>query len=59
MARFWTILVFVIDVLAILDVWKREPSLEKRLLLIAVILLLPLIGAMAWYAISRKIIRLS
>ncbi len=59
MARFWTILVFVIDVLAIVDVWKRESSMEKRLLWIAVILLVPLFGALAWYAISRKIIRLS
>jgi hypothetical protein len=59
MARFWTILVFVIDVLAIVDVWKRESSMEKRLLWIAVILLVPLCGALAWYAISRKIIRLS
>jgi heme A synthase len=58
MARLWTILLFVIDVLAILDVWKREPDLQKRFLWIAVILLLPFFGALAWYGISRKIIRL-
>ncbi|MBX2964488.1 MAG: PLDc_N domain-containing protein [Cyclobacteriaceae bacterium] len=58
MGRIWVILIFVIDVLAILDVWKREQSMEKRLLWTVVILLLPLLGPVAWYLISRKIIEL-
>ncbi|MBL7845594.1 MAG: PLDc_N domain-containing protein [Cyclobacteriaceae bacterium] len=56
MGRLWVLLIFVIDVLAIVDVWKREYSMEKRLLWTVVIILLPLIGPIAWYLISRKII---
>jgi len=57
MGRIWVLLIFVIDVLAILDVWKREHTMEKRLLWSVVIILLPLIGPIAWYGVSRKIIR--
>jgi hypothetical protein len=58
MGRMWVILIFIIDVLAIIDVWKRETSMEKRVLWTVVILLLPLIGPIAWYGISRRIIKL-
>ncbi|HRJ31798.1 MAG TPA: PLD nuclease N-terminal domain-containing protein [Cyclobacteriaceae bacterium] len=58
MGRLWVLLIFVIDVLAILDVWKREYSMEKRLLWTVVIILLPLVGPVAWYLISRKIINI-
>jgi len=58
MGRIWFILVIVVDVLAILDVLKRESSNEKRLLWIVIILLLPLAGPIAWYLISRKIINI-
>jgi hypothetical protein len=39
-------------------VLKRETNTEKKILWIAVILLLPVFGALAWYAVSRKIINL-
>ena len=58
MGRLIGIIILVIDVLAILDVWRTETSMEKRLLWTVVILLLPLIGPLAWFAISRKIINL-
>lgn len=58
MARIWFIIVVVIDVLAILDVWQRESSNEKKLLWTVVILLLPVIGPLAWYLISRRIINI-
>jgi hypothetical protein len=58
MGRIGFILVLVIDVLAILDVWKRESSNEKKLLWTVVILLLPLLGPIAWYLVSRRIINL-
>lgn len=58
MVRVWFILIIIIDVLAILDVWKRELSSEKRLLWTVVILLLPIAGPLAWYAVSRKIINI-
>lgn len=58
MGRIWGILVLVIDVLAILDVLKSNREIEKKILWIVVILLLPLLGALAWYGVSRKIINL-
>jgi hypothetical protein len=58
LGRVWGILVLVIDVLAILDVLKSNREIEKKILWIAVILLLPLLGALAWYGVSRKIINL-
>ncbi len=58
MGRVWFIVVIIIDVLAILDVWKREPGNEKRLLWTVVILMLPVVGPLAWYAVSRKIINI-
>lgn len=58
MARLIGILVLIIDILAIFDVLKNVKVLERKILWIAVILLLPFFGAMAWYAVSRKIIKL-
>jgi hypothetical protein len=58
MGRIWTILVLVIDVLAVLDVLKSDRELEKKILWIAIIILVPLLGALIWYVVSRKIINL-
>jgi hypothetical protein len=58
MGRILFIAVIVLDVLAILDVWKRETANDKKLLWTVVILLLPFAGPIAWYAISRKFINL-
>ncbi len=58
MIRIGAILIIVIDVLTILDVLKRESSNEKRFLWIVIILLLPVVGPLAWYAVSRKIINM-
>lgn len=58
MIRFWGLLVLIICVIAIIDVWQREHSMEKRLLWTVVILVFPFVGALAWYLVSRKIINL-
>jgi hypothetical protein len=58
MVRIWGLLILIIAILAIVDVWRREHTMEKRLLWTVVIILLPLIGPLAWYAISRGIIKL-
>jgi len=57
MGKIWGLLILVITILAVLDVWRREHSMEKRLLWTVVIILLPIIGPLAWYAISRGIIK--
>lgn len=58
MVRIWGLLILIIAILAVVDVWKRENSMEKRLLWTVVIILLPVVGPLAWYAISRRIIKL-
>jgi hypothetical protein len=58
MARIISILVLVIAILAIVDVLNKVYETEKKILWIAVIILVPLFGSLAWYAISRKIINL-
>ncbi len=58
MGRLWGILIVVIIVLAVMDVWRREFSTEKRILWSIVIVVFPVVGALAWYAVSRKIINL-
>lgn len=58
MIRLWGLVVLIIYVVAIVDVWQREHSLEKRLLWTVVIIVFPVVGALAWYLVSRKIINL-
>jgi hypothetical protein len=50
------LLIFAVDLLAIIDVWRRETSMDRRLLWTILIILLPLAGAVIWYLVSRKII---
>lgn len=58
MIRLVGILVVIVNIFAIIDVWRKESNLEKRLLWTVVILLLPMAGPIAWYLISRRIINL-
>lgn len=58
MVRILYFLVLILDILAVVDVWQRETNLEKRLLWTVIIILLPLLGPLAWYLVSRKIINL-
>lgn len=58
MIRILYFLVLILDILAVVDVWQRETNLEKRLLWTVIIILLPVLGPLAWYLVSRKIINL-
>jgi heme A synthase len=58
MIRITPLLVLVIDLLAVWDVLKSNKELEKKILWIVIIILVPLFGALGWYAVSRKIINL-
>jgi heme A synthase len=58
MIRIWGLIVLIIIVVAVVDVWQREHSMEKRLLWTIVIIVFPFVGALAWYLVSRKIINL-
>lgn len=58
MIRIGGLLLLIIIIVAVVDIWKRESSLEKRLLWSVVVIVFPILGALAWYLVSRKIINL-
>lgn len=58
MGRIIYILTVVVAVLAILDVLRTPIETEKKILWIIIILILPVLGAIAWYLVSRKIINI-
>lgn len=57
MYRIISILIFIIVVLAIVDVIRSNRSTEHKVLWILAIIILPLLGSLAWYAVSRNIIK--
>lgn len=56
MFRIGPLLVLMIDVFAVLDNLRSNKEMEKKILWIAIVILVPLFGAIAWYLFSRKII---
>jgi hypothetical protein len=56
--RIFGFLLLIINVLCILDILKNVADTERKLLWIVVVLLLPFAGALVYFGISRKIIRL-
>ena len=54
MGRISFILVIVVDVLGVLDVLKSNKEFEKKILWIAVILLLPFFGALGWFLLGKR-----
>lgn len=58
MVRILSLLVLLIQILAIIDVIKSNRDTERKVLWILGIIFLPLIGSLAWHAVSRNIIKL-
>jgi Phospholipase_D-nuclease N-terminal len=56
MGRIGALLIFVLDIMAIWDVLQSNRETEKKVLWILAIILLPILGPLAWYVVSRKII---
>ena len=56
MFRIGPLLILAIDIFAVLDILKSNKEMEKKILWIAIVILAPLLGAIAWYLFSRKII---
>ncbi|HYG19679.1 MAG TPA: PLDc N-terminal domain-containing protein [Ohtaekwangia sp.] len=57
MIRIIPILIIIIQVIAIVDVVKSARDTERKVLWILAIVLLPILGSLAWYVVSRNIIR--
>jgi hypothetical protein len=58
MGRVGALLLFIIDVIAVLDVLRSNKETEGKVIWILIIIVLPLLGPLAWYLVSRKIINL-
>lgn len=56
MGRIGGLLILVIDFLAIMDVLRSDRETERKVLWILIIVVLPLLGPLAWYLVSRRII---
>jgi len=49
------LIVLILDVVAIVDVWKSSASTDRKALWIILILLLPVIGMVLYFVLNRKI----
>jgi Phospholipase_D-nuclease N-terminal len=50
----WGLFIFVLDVLAVLDIFKQPWDLSRKLVWTVVILLLPMVGLIAYYFFSGR-----
>jgi hypothetical protein len=57
MFRIIPVLIVVIQVIAIIDVVKSNRDNERKALWIIGIIVLPIIGSIAWYLVSRDKIK--
>ncbi len=48
------LIVLVLDILAIINIFKSSQTTGKKILWILVILLLPVVGLILWYLLGRK-----
>ncbi|MEC9378795.1 MAG: PLDc N-terminal domain-containing protein [Candidatus Latescibacterota bacterium] len=48
------LIVFILDIIAIIDVLKSSMDAAMKLVWILVILLLPLIGMILWFLVGKK-----
>jgi len=48
------LIIFVADVVMIMDCWKSNKDQGKKILWTLIILLLPLIGLIAYYFVGKK-----
>jgi hypothetical protein len=57
MVRILPLLIIIIQVVAIIDVVKSNRDTERKVLWILVIIFLPVLGSIAWYLVSRNVIK--
>ncbi|HQQ97832.1 MAG TPA: PLDc N-terminal domain-containing protein [Cyclobacteriaceae bacterium] len=54
MFRLLSILVFVVDVIIVLEILKSNKDNEKKILWIILVVFLPVLGPVLYYVIGRK-----
>ena len=54
MDYFFGVIILILDIIAILGVWSSGASMVSKLLWTLLILILPVIGLIAWYFLGPK-----
>lgn len=54
MARLISLLIFVIDVIVIIDIVKSNKDTEKKILWIIAVVFLPVLGPLLYYILGKK-----
>ncbi len=54
MARLIGLIIFVIDVVVVIDILKSNKDMEKKVLWIIAVIFLPLLGPILYYIIGKK-----
>lgn len=54
MARLIGLIIFVIDVVVVIDILKSNKDMEKKVLWIIAVIFLPLLGPILYYVIGKK-----
>ena len=54
MARLIGLIIFIIDVVVVIDILKSNKDMEKKLLWIIAVIFRPLLGPILYYVIGRK-----
>ncbi|HPW62591.1 MAG TPA: PLD nuclease N-terminal domain-containing protein [Cyclobacteriaceae bacterium] len=54
MARLIGLIIFIIDVVVVIDILKSNKDMEKKVLWIIAVIFLPLLGPILYYFIGKK-----
>lgn len=54
MARLIGFIIFIIDVLVIIDIVKSNKDTEKKILWIIAVVFLPVLGPILWYFLGKR-----
>jgi hypothetical protein len=54
MIRIIPFLILVLDIIVIVDIVKSNKDTEKKVLWIAIVFFLPVLGPILWYVVGKK-----
>ena len=54
MGRLIGILVFIVDIIVVIDILNSKKDMEKKILWIIAVIFLPLLGPVLYYIIGKK-----
>jgi hypothetical protein len=57
MVRLLPLLILIVQIVTIIDVVKSNLDTERKVLWILGIIFLPLLGSLAWYLVSRNVLK--